>query len=70
MTARDEACAILDAAARRSQETAPVTLPEEYLRAVERVEALPANRNGADKTWVLRLVDDARRMRRTARRRP
>ena len=69
MTESEEARAILDAAARWLPETSPVTLSEEYLRAVERVEALPSNRNGADKTWVLRLVDDTLRMRRTARRR-
>ena len=69
MTESEEARAILDAAARWRPETAPVTLSEEYLRAVERVEALPSNRSGADKTWVLRLVDDTLRMRRTARRR-
>ncbi len=68
MTEREEARAILDAL-RQPPGTAPVTLSEAYLRAVERAEALPANRNGADKTWVLRLVDDTLRMRRTARRR-
>lgn len=69
MIESEEARAILDTVARQRSETAPVTLSEDYLRAVERVEALPSNRNGADKTWVLRLVDDTLRMRRTARRR-
>lgn len=64
-----EARAILDAVACLSPKTAFVTLSEEYLRAVERVEALPSNRSGADKAWVPRLVDDTLRMRRTARRR-
>ena len=27
-------------------------LDEEYLRAIELVEALPENQSGADKTWV------------------
>lgn len=30
----------------------PVALSREYRRAVERVEAMPANQSGADKTWV------------------
>jgi hypothetical protein len=33
-------------------ETRPVVLSEPYLRAVKQVEALPANQDGADKTWV------------------
>ena len=69
MTVREEARAILDTALRRPPETGPVTLPDEYRRAVERADALPENRDGADKTWVLRLVDDTLRMRGTARRR-
>ena len=35
-------------------ETRPVVLGEPYLRAVKQVEALPANQDGADKTWVER----------------
>lgn len=32
--------------------TGPVQLSPEYLKAVERVENLPSNRSGSDKTWV------------------
>ena len=38
-----------------------------YLRAVERVEALPGNRSGADKSWVLRQFRAAMRVRAGAR---
>jgi hypothetical protein len=37
-------------------ETRPVVLSEPYLRAVKQVEALPANQDGADKTWVERVM--------------
>lgn len=33
-------------------ESGPVTLSEEYLELVRRVEALPENQSGADKSWV------------------
>ena len=33
-----------------------LTLTEEYLRAVKQVEALPADQDGADKTWVETVV--------------
>ena len=33
-----------------------------YLLAVDRVESLPENGMGADKTWVLRLLTAARRL--------
>ena len=66
MTAQDDTSAILDAVASRPMDTGPVTLTDEYLRTVHRVERLPANRNGTDKTWVLRLVEEATRMRRAA----
>lgn len=32
--------------------TTPTRLSDDYLRAVERVETLPENREGADKSWV------------------
>lgn len=38
------------------EESGPVTLSAEYLAAVERVEALPQNRPGADKGWVERSL--------------
>jgi hypothetical protein len=30
----------------------PIELPDRYLRAVDRIEALPENCEGADKSWV------------------
>jgi len=41
-------------------ETRPVVLSPEYLRAVEQVEALPENQDGADKTWVERAQREFR----------
>lgn len=64
---RISARALLDSIAVRRPGGAATVSPE-YLRAVAQVEALPANRNGADKTWVLRLVDSTLRARRSAKR--
>ena len=41
-------------------ETRPVVLTASYLRAVKQVEALPANQDGADKTWVERVMVQSR----------
>ncbi len=41
----------------------PVTLGPAYLAAVARLEALPENRDGADKSWVLRAMRLARERR-------
>lgn len=41
-------------------ETRPVVLSEDYRRAVTQVEALPENQDGADKTWVERVVRQSR----------
>jgi hypothetical protein len=45
--------AIDDAVAEVARLTGPVTLDAVYLRAIERVEALPENQSGSDKTWVV-----------------
>ncbi len=63
----DSAREILDALARDARD-AGVTPSAGYLRAVERVEALPANRTGADKSWVLRQFRAAMRVRAGAKR--
>ena len=42
----------------------PVTLPAQYLLDIARVEALPENRDGADKTWVLRFAAEMMRLQR------
>ncbi len=63
MTVSDPARAVLDVYARQTREPGPVPLSDESLRAVDRVEALPGNRSGADTTWIVRLVRDAMRVR-------
>ena len=35
----------------------PIVLSSDYLRLVERVERLPENRPGTDKTWTERVLD-------------
>lgn len=45
----------------------PVVLSEEYLRLIERVEALPENRPGTDKTWTERVLASWKRTVETAR---
>ena len=51
MDADDErALKILDAFARAPRETGPVTLSREYLNPIARVESLPQNQPGSDKT--------------------
>lgn len=51
-----------EAVGRHRPEHDPVTLSAQYLRDVARVEALPENRDGADKTWVLRLAAEMKRL--------
>ena len=63
----DSAREILDALDRDARD-AGFTPSAGYLRAVERVEALPANRTGADKSWVLRQFRAAMRVRAGAKR--
>ena len=41
-------------------ETRPVVLSEVYLGAIQQIEALPADQDGADKTWVERVVRQSR----------
>lgn len=38
----------------------PYVIDAEYARLIERAEALPGNQDGADKTWVERLVQSER----------
>jgi hypothetical protein len=49
-------------------EQGPVTLSPEFLEAVRRWENAPHNLEGADKTWVERLIEESRRHHRLARR--
>ena len=66
----DKALRAIDAAvAEVSRLSGPVTLEEAYLRAVERVEAMPDNQSGADKTWVWEAIERDRRHFARARRR-
>ena len=46
-----------------------VSLPPDYLRRIARVEAMPENASGADKTWVHKARADAVRHFGSARRR-
>jgi hypothetical protein len=50
--ANAKALGFLDSFRRRAAPPAPMDLTGSYLRALERVEALPENREGADKSWV------------------
>ena len=55
----DETRAALDAIAAAEHwmsSLSRIVLSEEYLRAVERVEALATNRSGASKDWLERAV--------------
>lgn len=38
----------------------PYLIDAEYARLIERAEALPGNQDGADKSWVERLVQSER----------
>jgi hypothetical protein len=49
-TADERALRILDRFARLPREVRPVTLTEQYLAHIARVEALPQNQSGTDKT--------------------
>jgi hypothetical protein len=49
-------------------ETGPVELDPEYLRAIERVESLPEDQSGTDKSWVGRILEESRNEWRRARR--
>lgn len=60
----DDAGDILDALLRHPPERRPITLSAEYLRDIAQVEELAENRDGADKTWVLRLAEEMARLRR------
>jgi hypothetical protein len=46
---------------RTTKLTGRVRLRRAYLRAVMRLEALPCNRSGADKTWVHEILSSFRR---------
>ena len=66
---RDSALDILDTLARDAPDSGFEPLSAGYLRAVDRVETLPGNRTGADKSWVLRHFEAALRLRAAAGRR-
>ncbi len=62
MDADERARRILDVAERAPRETGPVTLRADYLEDIARVEALPENQSGADKSWFHRVIESSRRM--------
>ena len=64
MSDTDDARVTPDGLVRQSAERDPITLSAQYLRDIARVEALPENRDGADKTWVLRFAAEMERLQR------
>ena len=44
----------------QSAASAPIELDEAYLRAVKKLESLPQNQSGADKSWVERAIQSWR----------
>jgi hypothetical protein len=52
---------ILDAFAKLPKEVGPVTLSQDYLDHIAKVECLPENQAGADKSWVHRAQANFRR---------
>ena len=60
----DDAREPLDVRIRQPPRPVPIVLSARYLRDVARVEALPENRDGADKTWVLRFAAEMVRLQR------
>jgi hypothetical protein len=69
--ANARAIAILERFRRSHSDRGPVQLRQEYLQAVERLEALSENRAGVDKSWVERSRRDFREyLARVQRRRP
>jgi len=65
----DDARDVLDARVRQPPERDPIAPSAQYRRDVARVQALPENRDGADKTWVLRLAEELARLQRNVVRR-
>lgn len=66
----DKALRAIDAAvAEVARLSGPVALDVAYLRVIERVEAMPENQSGADKTWVWEAIERDRRHFARARRR-
>jgi len=53
--ARDPVLRALDDAV-RSADSTRVEVDDRYLRLIARIEADPANRTGADKSWVIRAT--------------
>jgi len=68
MDPNDPTIKLLDEFARMPREVGPVTLTEEYLRAVELIDSLAKNQSGADKSWVPKAQAAFRRHYRNARR--
>ena len=62
MDADERALRILEEFARAPREAGPLTLSPEYLDHIARVESLPENQPGADKSWVYRAIRNSRRM--------
>ena len=52
MSPEDDAIRRIEQIARQARESGAVSLSPDYVRAVERIESLPQNQPGADKSWV------------------
>jgi hypothetical protein len=46
----------VSASRRKQSRKSAILLDDAYLKAVDKLESLPANRSGADKTWVERAL--------------
>lgn len=64
MSDADGARDVLDALVQQPPQRDAITLSAQYLRDIASVEALPENRDGADKTWVLTLAEELMRLHR------
>ena len=60
MTPEERAIRLIEEIERAPREVGPVSLGQEYLRAIDWVESLPKNQSGADKSWVPRLLKQSR----------
>jgi len=54
MDADERSLRILEQYAQAPREVGPAALSQEYLDDIAKVEALPQNQSGADKSWVHR----------------
>jgi hypothetical protein len=51
---------LLDEVTQNLETEGPVTLDEAYLQMIARVEAMPQNQDGTDKSWVWECLENSR----------